>query len=144
MVKRKKSNIGDKTHFETNAVHAGVKPESVTGAVMTPIFASSTFAHSSPGNHKGYEYSRTQNPTRKALEESLAELENGSKAFAFASGVAAQSAILETLKPGDHVIAFDDLYGGTFRLFNEIEVAKYIINESISGISKPIWGKYIK
>ena len=91
MVKRKKSNIRDKTHFETNAVHAGVKPESVTGAVMTPIFASSTFAHTSPGDHKGYEYSRTQNPTRKALEESLAELENGSKAFAFASGVAAQS-----------------------------------------------------
>ena len=136
MVKRKKSNIRDKTHFETNAVHAGVKPESVTGAVMTPIFASSTFAHTSPGDHKGYEYSRTQNPTRKALEESLAELENGSKAFAFASGVAAQSAILETLKPGDHVIAFDDLYGGTFRLFNEIKAKSANIEFTFTDLNK--------
>ena len=119
MVKRKKSNI--KLHPDTLAVHAGVKPDPQTGAVMTPIYATSTYAHKSPGEHSGYEYSRTQNPTREVLEKSLAELEEGKKAFAFSSGVAAQSAIIETLKPGDHVVAFDDLYGGTFRLFNEIK-----------------------
>ena len=89
-----------------------------------------------PLKNKGYEYSRTQNPTRKALEESLAELENGSKAFAFASGVAAQSAILETLKPGDHVIAFDDLYGGTFRLFNEIKAKSANIEFTFTDLNK--------
>ena len=119
MAKRKKSNI--KLHPDTQAVHAGVKPDPQTGAVMTPIYATSTYEHKSPGEHSGYEYSRTQNPTREVLENSLAELEDGKKAFAFASGVAAQSAILELLKPGDHIIAFDDLYGGTFRLFNEIK-----------------------
>ena len=119
MVKRKKSNI--KMHQDTLAVHAGVKPDPQTGAVMTPIYATSTYAHKSPGEHSGYEYSRTQNPTRQVLEKSLAELEDGKKAFAFSSGVAAQSAIIEILKPGDHVVAFDDLYGGTFRLFNEIK-----------------------
>ena len=119
MVKRKKSNI--KLHPDTLAVHAGVKPDPQTGAVMTPIYATSTYAHKSPGEHSGYEYSRTQNPTREVLEKSLAELEEGKKAFAFSSGVAAQSAIIEILKPGDHVVAFDDLYGGTFRLFNEIK-----------------------
>ena len=119
MVKRKKSNI--KLHPDTLAVHAGVKPDPQTGAVMTPIYATSTYAHKSPGEHSGYEYSRTQNPTREVLEKSLAELEDGKKAFAFSSGVAAQSAIIEILKPGDHVVAFDDLYGGTFRLFNEIK-----------------------
>ena len=119
MVKRKKSNI--KLHPDTQAVHAGVKADPQTGAVMTPIYATSTYAHESPGVHSGYEYSRTQNPTREVLEKSLAELEDGSKAFAFSSGVAAQSAILELLIPGDHIIAFDDLYGGTFRLFNEIK-----------------------
>jgi cystathionine beta-lyase/cystathionine gamma-synthase len=119
MAKRKKSNI--KLHPDTQAVHAGVKADPQTGAVMTPIYATSTYEHKSPGEHSGYEYSRTQNPTREVLENSLAELEDGKKAFAFASGVAAQSAILEILKPGDHIIAFDDLYGGTFRLFNEIK-----------------------
>ena len=119
MVKRKKSNI--KMHQDTLAVHAGVKPDPQTGAVMTPIYATSTYAHKSPGEHSGYEYSRTQNPTREVLEKSLAELEDGKRAFAFSSGVAAQSAIIEILKPGDHVVAFDDLYGGTFRLFNEIK-----------------------
>ena len=119
MAKRKKPYI--KLHQDTQAVHAGVKSDPHTGAVMTPIYATSTYKHKSPGEHSGYEYSRTQNPTREVLEKSLAELEDGKKAFAFASGVAAQSAILEILKPGDHIIAFDDLYGGTFRLFNEIK-----------------------
>ena len=110
-----------KDHIDTRVVHAGVKPEPITGAVMTPIFASSTFAQKEPGKHSGYEYGRTQNPTRDALENSLADLENGSKAFVFSSGLAAQSAVLELLRPGDHIIAFDDLYGGTFRLLEEIK-----------------------
>ena len=110
-----------KDHIETRVVHAGVEPEAITGAVMTPIFASSTFAQKEPGKHSGYEYGRTQNPTRDALEKSLADLENGSKAFVFSSGLAAQSAVLELLRPGDHIIAFDDLYGGTFRLLEEIK-----------------------
>ena len=121
MVKRKKSYIKKINQFDTLSVHAGVKPDPLTGAVMTPIYATSTYAHNKPGLHKGYEYSRSQNPTREVLEKSLAEIESGSKAFAFASGVAAQTAVLDLLKPGDHVIAFDDLYGGTFRLFNEIK-----------------------
>jgi len=110
-----------KDHIDTRVVHAGVKPEPITGAVMTPIFASSTFAQKEPGKHSGYEYGRTQNPTRDALENSLADLENGSKAFVFSSGLAAQSAVLELLRPGDHIVAFDDLYGGTFRLLEEIK-----------------------
>ena len=110
-----------KDHIDTRVVHAGVKPEPITGAVMTPIFASSTFAQKEPGKHSGYEYGRTQNPTRDALESSLADLENGSRAFVFSSGLAAQSAVLELLRPGDHIIAFDDLYGGTFRLLEEIK-----------------------
>ena len=121
MVKRKKSYIKKINQFDTLSVHAGVKADPLTGAVMTPIYATSTYAHNKPGLHKGYEYSRSQNPTREVLEKSLAEIESGSKAFAFASGVAAQTAVLDLLKPGDHVIAFDDLYGGTFRLFNEIK-----------------------
>ncbi|MDC3154594.1 PLP-dependent aspartate aminotransferase family protein [Pelagibacteraceae bacterium] len=121
MVKRKKSYIKKINQFDTLSVHAGVKPDPLTGAVMTPIYATSTYAHSKPGLHKGYEYSRSQNPTREVLEDSLAAIESGFKAFAFASGVAAQTAVLDLLKPGDHVIAFDDLYGGTFRLFNEIK-----------------------
>ena len=136
MVKRKKSNI--KLHSDTLAVHAGVKPDMETGAVMTPIYASSTFAHKSPGEHSGFEYSRTQNPTRSVLENSLAELEEGKKAFAFSSGVAAQSAVLELLKPGDHIIAFDDLYGGTFRLFNEIKAKSSGITITYMDLNKNI------
>ena len=136
MVKRKKSNI--KLHPDTLAVHAGVNPDMETGAVMTPIYATSTFAHKSPGEHSGFEYSRTQNPTRSVLENSLAELEEGKKAFAFSSGVAAQSAVLELLKPGDHVIAFDDLYGGTFRLFNEIKAKSSGITITYMDLNKNI------
>ena len=121
MAKRKKSDLRKINQFDTLSVHAGIKSDPLTGAVMTPIYATSTFAQDTPGKDKGYEYSRSQNPTREVLENSLAELENGHKAFAFASGVAAQTAVIDLLKPGDHVIAFDDLYGGTFRLFNEIK-----------------------
>ncbi len=134
MAKRKKPNI--KMHPDTQAVHAGIKSDPLTGAVMTPIYATSTYAHKSPGEHYGYEYSRSQNPTREVLENSLAELEGGKKAFAFASGVAAQSAILEILKPGDHVIAFDDLYGGTFRLFNEVKVKSSNISVTYVDLNK--------
>lgn len=107
--------------FGTRAVHAGQEPDPATGAVMTPIYQSSTFAQSAPGEHQGYEYSRVSNPTRTALEQNLAGLENAEHGVAFASGVAGIDAILKGgLRPGDHVVAMDDLYGGTFRLFKEV------------------------
>src|SRR5476649_200775 len=105
-----------KQHFSTRVIHAGQQPDPLTGAVMMPIYATSTYAQESPGKHKGYEYSRSQNPTRAAYERCVAELESGKLAYAFASGLAASSTILEMLKPGDHAIATDDLYGGTYRL----------------------------
>lgn len=107
-------------HFETDAVHAGVQPEPMTGAVMTPIFQTSTYAQRGPGQHQGYEYSRTDNPTRTALQISLAALERTKHALVFASGLSAIDAVLNTLAAGDHVLAGDDLYGGTFRLFNKV------------------------
>jgi len=106
--------------FETKAIHAGQQPDPTTGAIMTPIYASSTYVQESPGVHKGYEYSRSYNPTRKALEDCIAALENGSGGFAFASGMAATATVLEMLDSGDHVIAMDDLYGGTYRLFENV------------------------
>ncbi|MCX7125705.1 MAG: PLP-dependent aspartate aminotransferase family protein [Gammaproteobacteria bacterium] len=106
--------------IETNVIHAGQHPDPTTGAIMTPIFATSTYVQESPGVHKGYEYSRTQNPTREALENCLCVLENGVRGFAFASGLAAIATVLELLQPGDHVIASDDLYGGTYRLFENV------------------------
>lgn len=122
MAKRKKLNLKKKQNIDTVAVHGGIKPDKLTGAVMTPIYATSTYANSSPGVNLGYEYGRSQNPTREVLEDALSKLENGSKAYAFASGLSAQSAVLDLLKPGDHIIAFNDLYGGTFRLLNEVKV----------------------
>ena len=109
-----------KSGFSTRAIHAGQQPDPVTGAIMTPLYLSSTFVQASPGEHKGYEYSRTSNPTRKAYEDCLASLEEGQLAFGFASGCAASTTIMHLLKAGDHVIASDDLYGGTFRLFNQV------------------------
>ena len=106
--------------FETKAIHAGQEPDPVTGAIMTPISVSSTYIQESPGVHKGYDYSRSGNPTREALEECITELEEGLKGFAFASGMAAASTILEILDSGDHIIAMDDLYGGTYRLFENV------------------------
>lgn len=106
--------------FSTKAIHAGQEPDPNTGAIMTPIYLTSTFVQSSPGQHKGYEYSRTSNPTRKAYENCLASLENGMYGFAFASGCAATTTVLHLLKSGDHVIAGDDMYGGTFRLFDKV------------------------
>ncbi|MDG0970003.1 MAG: PLP-dependent aspartate aminotransferase family protein [Porticoccaceae bacterium] len=106
--------------FETKAIHAGQQPDPTTGAIMTPIYASSTYVQQSPGVHQGYEYSRSHNPTRKALEDCIAALENGSAGYAFASGMAATATVLELLDSGDHVIAMDDLYGGTYRLFENV------------------------
>ncbi|MCS6967534.1 MAG: cystathionine gamma-synthase [Cytophagales bacterium] len=103
--------------FATKAVHAGVVPDPTTGAIMTPIYQTSTYVQDSPGKHKGYEYARTQNPTRDALQASLAALENGKYALCFASGMAAIDTVMKTLNPNDEVIATNDLYGGTYRLF---------------------------
>ncbi|MEN1972215.1 PLP-dependent aspartate aminotransferase family protein [Luteimonas sp. MJ204] len=104
----------------TRAIHAGQSPDPSTGAVMVPIYATSTYAQSSPGVHQGFEYSRTHNPTRFAYERCVAGLERGSRGFAFASGLAASSTVLELLDSGDHVIAMDDLYGGSYRLFEGV------------------------
>ncbi len=104
----------------TRVIHAGQAPDPLTGAVMTPIYATSTYAQPSPGKNKGYEYSRTKNPTRSAYEKCVADLESGRQGFAFASGMAAIATVLEVLKPGDHIIAMDDLYGGTYRLLEKV------------------------
>lgn len=106
--------------IETLAVHAGVEPDPLTGAVMTPIYQTSTYAQPSPGEHKGYEYSRTDNPTRTPLQKALAELEGAQHALVFSSGLSAIDAVLNTLQAGDHVVAGDDLYGGTYRLFTKV------------------------
>jgi cystathionine beta-lyase/cystathionine gamma-synthase len=110
----------EQEHFATRAIHAGQQPDPATGATMTPIFATSTYTQAGIGDHKGYEYSRTGNPTRAALEACLASLENARYGLAFASGMAAESAILSLLRPGDHVVAGDDLYGGTYRIFERV------------------------
>ena len=106
--------------FATKAVHAGQTPDPSTGAIMTPVYLTSTFVQSAPGEHKGHEYARVSNPTRSALEGNLAALEGATQAVAFASGVAATDAVLRRLRPGDHVVASNDLYGGTYRLMRQI------------------------
>ncbi|MFN2546475.1 MAG: cystathionine gamma-synthase [Myxococcales bacterium] len=106
--------------FETLAIHAGQQPDPTTGAVMTPVYFTSTYAQSGPGEHKGFEYSRTRNPTRDALQGCLAALESGKHALAFASGLAATDAVLHLLSAGDHLVLSDDLYGGTFRLADKV------------------------
>jgi cystathionine gamma-lyase len=110
----------DKLHFDTLAIHAGQSPDPTTGAIMTPVYLTSTYVQDGPGGHKGYEYSRTQNPTRDALQGCLAALEGGKHGLAFASGLAATDAILHLLDAGDHVVYSDDLYGGTFRIFDKV------------------------
>jgi cystathionine gamma-lyase len=109
-----------KLSFETLAIHAGQSPDPTTGAIMTPVYLTSTYVQESPGVHKGYEYSRTQNPTRHALQDCLAALEGARHGLAFASGLAATDAILHLLEAGDHVVASDDVYGGTFRIFDKV------------------------
>ena len=110
----------NRLHFATRVIHAGQEPDPTTGAVMTPIYATSTYAQASPGVHKGFEYSRSHNPTRFAFERCIADLESGTKGFAFASGLAAISTALEMVDAGSHVIASNDLYGGSFRLFDKV------------------------
>jgi cystathionine gamma-lyase len=129
---------GDNRHaFATRAVHGGGEPDPATGAVATPIYATSTYAQESPGVNKGYAYARTRNPTREALERCLADLENGSVGFAFASGSAAIATVLECLDKGAHVIATDDLYGGTFRLFDRVRKRSAGLEVSLVDMSDP-------
>ena len=109
-----------KLRFNSAVIHGGQAPDKAYGAVMPPIYQTSTYAQSTPGGHKGFEYSRTHNPTRQALEKAFASIENGQYGFAFASGLAAMDAVLKLLKPGDEVIASNDLYGGSYRLFTKI------------------------
>ncbi len=107
-------------HLATRVIHGGQHPDPLTGAVMVPIYATSTYAQESPGQHQGYEYSRTKNPTRLAYEECVANLESGIQGFAFASGMAATATLLELLQSGDHVVVIDNVYGGTYRLFQNV------------------------
>ncbi len=110
----------DRAHFETLAVHAGMQPDPLSGAVMTPIYQTSTYAQEDVAQHRGYEYSRTDNPTRTALQNALATLEGGQHALVFASGMAAIDTLLRLFRPGDHILSGNDVYGGTFRLFDKI------------------------
>ncbi|MCD9027303.1 cystathionine gamma-synthase [Luteimonas sp. BDR2-5] len=121
----------------TKAIHAGQSPDPSTGAVMPPIYATSTYAQSSPGVHQGFEYSRTHNPTRFAYERCVAGLEGGSRGFAFASGMAATATLLELLDSGDHVIAMDDLYGGSFRLFERVRTRSAGLSFSYVDLTDP-------
>jgi cystathionine beta-lyase/cystathionine gamma-synthase len=111
-------------HIETKLVHAGTQPDPGTGAIMTPIYQTSTYVQKAPGDHQGYEYSRSDNPTRTALQKALAEIEGGQFGLAFASGLAATDTVLRLMKPGDHIIAGNDVYGGTYRLFEKV-LARY-------------------
>jgi cystathionine beta-lyase len=126
------------SHFDTRAIHAGQEPCSSTGAVMTPIYATSTYKQIAPGEHLGYEYSRTQNPTRFAYEACVASLESGQHGFAFASGMAAINTVIDLLDAGDHVIAMDDLYGGTFRLFDKVKTRTANLSFSFIDMSEPL------
>jgi cystathionine gamma-lyase len=121
----------------TLAIHGGQSPDPTTGAVMPPIYATSTYAQSSPGVHQGFEYSRTHNPTRFAYERCVAALEGGSRGFAFASGLAATSTLLELLDSGDHVIAMDDLYGGSYRLFERVRKRSAALDFSFVDLTDP-------
>ncbi len=123
--------------FSTRAIHAGQSPDPTTGAVMPPIYAVSTYAQESPGVHKGYEYSRTQNPTRMAWERCIADLESGTQGFAFASGMAATATLLELIDSGDHLLAMDDLYGGTFRLFERVRKRSAALDFTFADLSDP-------
>ncbi|MBX9742482.1 MAG: PLP-dependent aspartate aminotransferase family protein [Chthoniobacterales bacterium] len=124
-------------HLNTRVIHAGQHPEPITGAVMTPIFLSSTYAQESPGKHSGYEYSRTGNPTRHAYEKCIADLESGTRGFAFASGMAATATILELLQPGDHILAMDDLYGGTYRILERVRKRSAGLEVSFIDFTQP-------
>lgn len=123
--------------FGTRVIHAGQAPDPSTGAIMTPIYATSTYVQVSPGRHQGYEYARTQNPTRMALERCVADLESGRAGFAFASGMAATATMLELLDAGAHVVCMDDVYGGTFRLFHNVRRRSAGLSFSFVDLSQP-------
>ncbi|GJL89348.1 MAG: cystathionine beta-lyase [Minwuia thermotolerans] len=131
------ADLKNRQGFSTRAIHAGQRPDPTTGAVMMPIYATSTYVQESPGVHKGYEYSRSQNPTRQALEACVADLENGAHGLAFASGLAAMGTVLELLDSGDHVIAMDDLYGGSYRLFENVRKRSAALDFSFVDLSDP-------
>jgi cystathionine gamma-lyase len=126
-----------KHKLSTRVIHAGQQPDPSTGAIMTPIYASSTYVQSSPGDHQGWEYSRSHNPTRDAYEKCIADLESGNRGLAFASGMAATSAILELLDAGDHIVAGDDLYGGSFRLFSGVRERSANLRFSYAQLENP-------
>lgn len=126
-----------KKGFATRGIHAGQSPDPTTGAIMTPIYQTSTYVQAGPGEHQGFEYSRTHNPTRFAYEDCIADLESGVRGFAFASGMAATSTILELLDSGDHVVAMDDLYGGTFRLFHRVRERSAGLKFDFVDLSRP-------
>ena len=138
-------------HFGTKAIHAGIEPDPTTGAIMTPIYQTSTYVQESPGKHKGYEYARTQNPTRDVLQNNLAALENGKHGICYASGLGATDAILKLFKPGDEIIASSDLYGGTYRImvrvFQEFGLTfKFVslddpqrLEEALTPATKMVW-----
>jgi cystathionine gamma-lyase len=123
--------------FTTRQIHAGQSPDPTTGAIMTPVYYTSTFVQESPGVHKGFEYSRSHNPTRFALEDCLASLENGYAGFAFASGLSATGTVLELLDSGSHTIAMDDMYGGTYRLFQNVRTRSSGLEFSYTDLSDP-------
>ena len=130
----------------TKYIHAGTEPDPSTGAIMTPIYQTSTYVQEAPGVNKGYEYARSQNPTRAALESAFADIENGKFGLAFSSGVAATDAVITLLEPGDEVIAANDMYGGTYRLFTKIFakyniVFTYVDTTDISQIEKAVSSK---
>ncbi|QEC67995.1 cystathionine gamma-synthase [Panacibacter ginsenosidivorans] len=130
----------------TKFIHAGVEPDPTTGAIMTPIYQTSTYVQTAPGNNKGYEYARSQNPTRFALEKAMAEIENGKYGLVFSSGVAATDAVIKLLSPGDEVIAANDMYGGTYRLFTKVFekfgiVFKYVNMQDANNIAAIISNK---
>jgi cystathionine gamma-lyase len=132
-----KSLVQTQHGFATRAIHAGQEPDPSTGAIMTPIYATSTYVQTSPGVHKGYDYARTSNPTRTALEACVADLESGARGFAFASGLAGMATLLDALDAGAHVVASDDLYGGTYRLFENVRKRSAGLNTSFIDMADP-------
>jgi cystathionine gamma-lyase len=131
------SDNGRKLDFGTRVIHGGQRPDPLTGAVMTPIYLTSTYVQESPGVHKGYDYARTRNPTRDALQAALANLENGTAAFAFASGMAASATIVELLEANSHIVASHDLYGGSYRLFERIRKRTAGLEVSFVDLAQP-------
>jgi cystathionine gamma-lyase len=128
---------GDKQRFATRVIHGGQSPDPLTGAVMPPIYATSTYVQSSPGVNKGYDYSRTRNPTRDALQAAVANLEGGTAGFAFASGMATTSTVLELIDSGSHIVAMHDLYGGSYRLFENVRKRSAGLDVSLVDLTNP-------